>query len=354
MAYLTVAEKIEMIFIYGECGRNVDAAVRLYAARFPEKNTPSRRSFYRTVNDFKENGSVQPKKRKRRITATSEHNEIAVLSAVAYNPHVSSRAISRGSGISQTSVIQILKRYKFHPYHISLHQELHGDDFQNRVVFCQWAHEQIQIDRNFFLRVLFSDESTFTNHGEVNRHNMHYWSVENPRWLRQVEHQRPWSVNVWCGIMGDKLIGPVFFNGILNGQKYRYFLDQELPLLLEELSLQERRSMWFQHDGCPAHFSIGARQILDQIYNDCWIGRGGPVHWPARSPDLTSPDFFLWGYLKEKVYQEEPTTVENMKERIRNACRHIDRQTLLRCHETFKKRIEMCIQVQGHHFEHLL
>lgn len=23
---------------------------------------------------------------------------------------------------------------------------------------------------------------------------------------------------------------------------------------------------------------------------------------PSRSPDLTSPDFFLWRYLKEKVY----------------------------------------------------
>ncbi|XP_025163792.1 uncharacterized protein LOC112590689 [Harpegnathos saltator] len=37
------------------------------------------------------------------------------------------------------------------------------------------------------------DESIFTNHGGVNRHNMHYWSVENPHWLRQVEHQRPWN-----------------------------------------------------------------------------------------------------------------------------------------------------------------
>ncbi|EFN83301.1 hypothetical protein EAI_07806, partial [Harpegnathos saltator] len=25
----------------------------------------------------------------------------------------------------------------------------------------------------------FSDESTFTNNGEVNRHNMHYWSDQN-------------------------------------------------------------------------------------------------------------------------------------------------------------------------------
>jgi len=35
--------------------------------------------------------------------------------------------------------------------------------------------------------------------------------------------------------------------------------------------------------------------------------------------DLTPLDFFLWGYLKDKVMFEPPTTKENMKQRIRNA-----------------------------------
>ena len=26
------------------------------------------------------------------------------------------------------------------------------------------------------------------------------------------------------------------------------------------------------------------------------------THWPARSPDLTSADLFLWGYIKGNVY----------------------------------------------------
>jgi hypothetical protein len=29
------------------------------------------------------------------------------------------------------------------------------------------------------------------------------------------------------------------------------------------------------------------------LNNDCWIGRGWPMSWPPRSPDLTSMDF-LW------------------------------------------------------------
>ncbi|KAJ8894315.1 hypothetical protein PR048_006935 [Dryococelus australis] len=33
-----------------------------------------------------------------------------------------------------------------------------------------------------------------------------------------------------------------------------------------------------------------------------WIGRGGLVPWPARSPDLSPSDFFFWGCLKRRVY----------------------------------------------------
>lgn len=346
-------EKIEMILIYGESGRNITNAITLYAERFPAR-IPSRAAFYRILKEFTTSGSVKAKKRTRRRTVTAENNEIAVLAAVAANPHISSRDVAHASGISRTSVRRILRRHKFHPYHMSMHQELHGDDFHNRLVFCQWACDQIERNPYFFRHVLFSDECTFTNHGEVNRHNMHYWSPVNPHWLREVEHQRPWSVNIWCGIMGGKLVGPYCFAGILNGQTYANFLEHELLFLLENLSLEERRIMWFQHDGCPAHFSRTAREVLDRKYHGRWIGRGSTINWPARSPDLTPPDFFLWGFLKEKVYREMPTTRENMIERITNACRDIDEDILVRCQESFARRINKCIEVGGHHFEHLM
>ncbi|EFN79901.1 hypothetical protein EAI_14953, partial [Harpegnathos saltator] len=44
--------------------------------------------------------------------------------------------------------------------------------------------------------------------------------------------------------------------------------------------------MCFMHDGAPAHFSRIAREYLNNNYINRWIGRGGPIAWPARSPDL--------------------------------------------------------------------
>ncbi|KOC64102.1 hypothetical protein WH47_01670, partial [Habropoda laboriosa] len=51
-----------------------------------------------------------------------------------------------------------------------------------------------------------------------------------------------------------------------------------------------------------------------------WIGRGGSVSWLARSPNLTSSDFFLWGAFINVFYQEIPTTPKNMRQRITAAC----------------------------------
>ena len=66
--------------------------------------------------------------------------------------------------------------------------------------------------------------------------------------------------------------------------------------------------MWVQQNGASAHFTAQVREYLDNTYPNKELGRGGPVPWPARSPDLTKMDFFLWGYIKEICFKSSPTT----------------------------------------------
>lgn len=111
--------------------------------------------------------------------------------------------------------------------------------------------------------------------------------------------------------------GTLFFDGHLNCQTYLHFLRQELPILLEDIQLRVRQFMWFQHDGAPAHYGMVVRTSLNNTYPERWIGRGRAVNWPPRSPDITKIDFFLWGYVKERLYQEPPTTSDDMKEYVK-------------------------------------
>ena len=42
-----------------------------------------------------------------------------------------------------------------------------------------------------------------------------------------------------------------------------------------------------------------------------------PRTWPARSPDLTPCDYFLWGYVKDKVFvPPQPVSLPDLKNRI--------------------------------------
>ena len=40
-----------------------------------------------------------------------------------------------------------------------------------------------------------------------------------------------------------------------------------------------------------------------------WISGCGPFDWPARSPDLTPCDLFLWEYLKDIVFKQLCTSI---------------------------------------------
>ena len=124
-------------------------------------------------------------------------------------------------------------------------------------------------------------------------------------------------------------------------------------MLLDDVPRNVRLSMWLQQDGCPAHFALRARQVLDQLFPGRWIGRGGPVQWPARSPDLTPNDFFLWGRIKDIVYQERPTTRQDMQERIRAVCASLSSDELLRAINNVRSRSQRCVAQGGGHFEHL-
>lgn len=98
---------------------------------------------------------------------------------------------------------------------------------------------------------------------------------------------------------------------------------------------------------------MDVRNYLNEKYPNRWIGRGGPIAWPARSPDLTPLDFFLWGHVKEQVYKTQVNTVIELRERIQTALNNVPQDMILRATEAVMRRTQMCINMEGRHFEHM-
>ncbi|EFN60256.1 hypothetical protein EAG_00437, partial [Camponotus floridanus] len=245
--------------IIGEARSNYSLAERLYAQKFPNRRHPDRRTMQRLCTRA-EQGIL---KRVRKKTGPAERKSVTVLAAATVNPQISTRQIEKDHGIPKSTANRIFKSNKFHPYHIHMTQKLEEGDFPRRLGFCNWMQGQIDANPAFDEQVLFSDEATFTNRGDVNRHNCHYYSDINPHWKRHREFQRQWSINVWAGIVGDYIVGPFFFEEHLNGANYLNFLQNELPLLLRYVPGNTCRRMWFQQDGAPAHRSRLVKEYLN-------------------------------------------------------------------------------------------
>lgn len=347
----TNAEYADILFIYGFCDGNARAAQREYQRRYPNRRVPNRAVFSGTYRRLAEHGNVT-----RRVGAgpVEINNEVTeeILERFEADPTLSTRQLAHDLGVSRWKVWSTVRRMALHPYHYTPVQGQHEQDPQQRVQFCRFLLETDIDDETFLSRILWTDESKFDRQGITNFHNLHYWAPENPHLRRTTNFQRRFSVNVWMGIIGGTLIGPHFFPDTLDGRSYEAFLRDNFEELLDDVPLANRQDMVFQHDGCPAHFYRPIQDLLNQRFPNRWIGRGGPIPWPARSPDLTPLDFYVWGTTKELVYSTEINTREELINRINNAAVTLrnnvtDRVTIAE----IQRRYRACIRNAGGTFE---
>ena len=75
------------------------------------------------------------------------------------------------------------------------------------------------------------------------------------------------------------------------------------------------------------------------------------IRWPPRSPDLNPCDFYLWGYLKSKVYNPLPNSLDELKMNIEREIKNISKEELKRVFMNFEKRCDFLIQAKGGHIE---
>lgn len=349
-------EKIEAIVIFGEAQRNFHAAERIFNERFP--NRPISRTYYRELfRKFQITGSVHAAKRTGR-PSLPEEKQVDIVAQMVVNPMQPTSNVATVCDVSPRSVQRVLKKNKFHPYKLKILHELMEDDPDRRIEFCEIMMDRLQRNRNYTKTICFSDECTFFLNGKVNRQNVRYWSDANPHVYREGNTQFPQKINVWAGILGNHIIGPLFIDGNLTGILYLEMLQTVEHLILECLEANPEEfgeiAVTFQQDGAPPHYTRAVREFLDEHYPGHWIGRRGAIEWPARSPDLTPLDFFLWGYVKSKVFVTQPESLDELRQRIIGICASLTPEVFQNVREEFEDRLFMCQEVNGAHFEHLI
>jgi len=124
---------------------------------------------------------------------------------------------------------------------------------------------------------------------------------------------------------------------------------QELIQQFNTLLQVDERNCWFQQDSATAHTAASIMEILHEFFGENVISKEEP-----RSPDLTSPDFFLWSYLNDTVYRSNPRDLKQLKMNITRAIEEVKERTLRKVARNKVKRVDKCTEMNGHHFQHLL
>ena len=267
---------------------------------------PGRNTILKWVTTFKRAGNVlkcKPQGRNRTMRTPENIERVRVDTMWSANRSVRLRAASLG--MHKSTVRRILRNdLSFHPYKIQVCQELLPGNYQQRVNFSQLMIELM--DNNDEMILFMSDEAHFHLSGYVNKRNCRYWSPTNPEILHQDPLHSP-KVTVWCAVSPTTIIGHYFLQDdagqtkTSNANRYVDMLTNFFFLELRRRRVSLRRT-WFQQDEATSHTARISIEVLRQKFPGRLISRFGDIPWPPRSPDLTSCDFFLWGYLKSKVY----------------------------------------------------
>ena len=64
--------------------------------------------------------------------------------------------------------------------------------------------------------------------------------------------------------------------------------------------------------------------------------------------------FFLWGYLKSKVYVWKPRTVGDLKVSIREEIANVPQEMLVNVVQNFEERLRTCVRQEGRHLSDII
>lgn len=158
---------------------------------------------------------------------------------------------------------------------------------------------------------------------------------------------QPLKVGIWIAVSSNRIIGPLFFEDTINSIRYCALVDQ----FWEQLTPHEKLNCWFQQDNSTSHTSNYTMQYLRQKFGERLISKN---LWPPRCPVMAPPGFFLFGHLKQQVFQNHPHTLDELRDSITNAIGSITVETLNNVFRNMRRRVQLCLDHQGGHFEQFL
>jgi hypothetical protein len=332
--------------------------------KIKHKSSPcSRTTLLRLIAKFENFGTVhdQPRSGRSLIGKTKVEQVKNTLESLKHRSafgECSTREISKQTALSSSTVWRIMRnQLNLYPYKLKWVHELKPDDYLQRQTFAEYCISEMNDDSNWLNKILWTDEAHFYLHGNVNTRDCIIWAEERPNTvLSRPLHDE--KVTVWCGLTSEFILGPYFFEDVdchgrhtvtVTGARYAKMITEYL--VPELISRQCLEKVIFQQDGAPPHTCTQVKGLLKNYFKNQVISHGFPVQWPSRSPDFNPLDYWLWGYLKSKVYRNNVCDLASLRNAIMSNVLGITREQLHSGVSNFIGRMATAIEANGGYVE---
>ncbi|GBM62578.1 hypothetical protein AVEN_224375-1 [Araneus ventricosus] len=243
------------------------------------------------------------------------------------------------------------------PYQFQSHQAIPIKAVLQRFDFANEILTMIVIEGFDVGCIWFTDEAHFHLNGFVNKQNWRFWESENPRLCEEKPLHSP-KVTAWVAVCSRGIIGPFSVRETISSERYITILEQ---FVSTQLALKDRQRIeWFMQDGAPPHRTEKVFRFLNEHFRNRVIALDYPkftgtgMDCPPYSPDLTPCYYFLGGALKDTVYGNNPSTLNELESAICVACNSISVETLKDVMSNFILRLRYLIFSNGEHFENIV
>ncbi|KAI6658771.1 hypothetical protein LOD99_15096 [Oopsacas minuta] len=153
-------------------------------------------------------------------------------------------------------------------YRIQIYHKLTAADMTRRLDMVNVLIRKVEDCQGFLSDLWTSDEAHCHFDGQVNSHNNIYWGTKAPI-------QRFW---------------------------------EEL-----DATCSTRTRQYLQQDGATPHTSNITIKWLKDHFKSRIISKKCAIEWPLLSPDLSPPDYFLWGFSRIGSIPQSPGTLANSR-----------------------------------------
>jgi len=293
------------------------------------------------INDGRNSFNDEP--RSGRPVKHTELREI-VQKIIEEEPFQSTRSISSQLGVNRESIRYILKEElnlrkftcKYVPHILTPERR------ENRINCAMKMLETMKNDRAF-KNIVTGDEAWFFLDNPVDGQWASSIDEVKKNVNRTIQSKKVMLTILW-GIEGFYVV-----EALANKQKFDsdYFTSLLVKLKKNLHSMRRSKSMkkvYLHLDNAKVHTSRATVAKAEELGFKI-------MEHPSYSPDIAPSDFFLFGYIKEKLKNKNFETVDELMQEIYQILNDVDRETRLNVLQNWLHRLETVIETEGAYIE---